>query len=517
MGLIKLILFALVSFSASAQNFVDIANGDAARAALELRADGQYGVRSNRSSQTGTYDETIIKTRTPEVRGSATYNFIPSNFRTFTGGAGSADAVNGHFEVESGTTALGYGAIQSFRSMNYKEGQGAIVRFGAAFPSPVAATWTGVGALSIGDEVAFGYSGTSFGVWHRYGGRAEVQTLTISTAATGSENATVTVNGTILTVPLTNASSSIPYTAREIADYASANLSGWNSFQRGNDVIFVAQSDSDKTGAFSFSSSTAAASFAETTAGVSKTNDFVAQSDFNGVVPSGFDPTKGNSYQIAFQNGFGNIRYYIQAQNGDFVLAHTVKWGNNNTTHNFGNPSMKVGLYAYSIGATTSTTVRVSNILGMFEGRDDSTRNPRAYSNTKSIGTTLTNIFTLRVSNELNGLINQSEIRPRFLTIANDGTKSAVFDLRANPAISGSPNYAKQGTKLISEIDTAGTTVSGGTLLASFVLAKGQSATINLDDIEIQMPSTLRLCIAGKMASGSAADLIAALTWFEDL
>lgn len=65
---------------------------------------------------------------------------------------------------------------------------------------------------------------------------------------------------------------------------------------------------------------------------------------------------------------------------------------------------------------------------------------------------------------------------------------------------------------------SAGTgAVTGGVLLASFTVAKGQSIEVNLKEIEIRVPPTLRFVISGRMASGSASDLTAALTWLEDI
>lgn len=447
---------------------------------------------------------------------SAVYNLLPANGRSYTAGNGSVTVSGRKFVAASGTVSLGYGTLQSFRSIRYDDGHGATIRAAARFPDPVASTWSGVGGFTIGDEVSFGYNGTTFGVWHRYGGKPEVQTLTVTGAASGGENATVTIDDTAYVVALTGGGT-VQQDATEIAAYLQANGTGIDAEQVDDGVIISFQSDGDKTGTFSFSSATATATFAETTAGVTKTSNHVPQANWNRYNPPNLDPSKGNNYQIRYANAFGNIRYYVGNEStGNYELVHVVEWANRNTTENMGNPSLHVGCYAVSTGATTSTSVSCDMIIGEIDSPQSNTRNPRGYSNTKSIDTTATNILTVRTDRNYNGLTNQSEISPLILTLANDGSKSAIFEIRTNQTVGGFPNFQKIGTNLYSSVDVAGTTTTDdGRPLAVFTVAKGQSVTIDMRDIS--MPPTIRLVISGRMASGAAADLTAALTWYEDL
>lgn len=457
----------------------------------------------------------------PFIAASGVYNLIPSNFRTFTGELGTAVAEDRLFKTSSGTDVFGYGSIQSFRSLNYKTGTGACIRFSARFPSPVALTWTGCGGFSIGDEVSFGYSGTDFGVWHRYGGKPEVQHLQVTTAASGSENATVTIDGTGYTVPLT--SGTVQHNAYEIAKYLSDDLvqTAWDVTQCDDIVEVSAKSDGDKTGVFSFSSSTAVAAFSEITTGVTKTSVHVAQSSWNGDAVAGFDPSFGNNYQITFENGYGAVHYWVEdPSTGKYIEVHTIEWGSSNSVPNFGNPSLPLGCYAYSIGSTTSVTVECAHIGGFIQGSTAKTRNSRSVENTKSISTALTNVLTLRNRRNYNGLTNQVEIEPLVITLANDGSKTAIFRILGNATVSkvsGETNFQAVGNNLISELDTEGTTVSGGRPLATFVVAKASSLTIDLTPFRIRVPPTLRLVIAAEMTSGAAADLTASLNYYEDL
>lgn len=481
---------------------------------LQKDANGRLLISPNSVSAYGdAYDVEFI----PKISGSSVYGFLPSNFRTFTASGGAAGVVDNMFECSTGTTQFAYGTIQSFRTLNYKVGQGAGCRFGAIFPStPVAGVWIGVGLFNIGDEVSFGYNGVDFGTFHRHGGRAEVQHLQITGAAGGSETAAVTIDGTLYSIPITTGT--VQHNAFEIAAYLEANIVGWEVEQLDDEVILVATSDGDKVGAFTFVSATATGAYTEVTAGVTKVSDFTAQSDWNAEVVAGFDPTKGNNYQILFKDGFGDIDYYIEDPTlGILVKVHTQHWGNLQTTANLHNPSLRMGCYAASIAATTDVKVRVTDMAAFVLGSDVRTRNPRGVDHTKSIGTTLTNLLTLRNAREYNGHVNQVEINPLSLSLSNDGTKTAIFELYAGATIGGETNFQAVGTNLVSELDIAGTTVTGGRFITAFTVAKGQSLPVDLKELQIAIPPTLTLTVAAKMASGTAADLSAALTYYEDV
>ena len=476
--------------------------------------------------------DTLVAESVPTVSGDAVYGFIPSNFRTFLAGTGTATTEDNKFKVTSGTSLGDYGVIRSFRSVNYKTGQGASFRMNGYFGTPLASTWSGLGAVNLGDELSFGYNQLNFGIWHRFGGHAEVRDLQVTGAAGGSESATVEINGTEYTVPLT--SGTVQDNAREIAEYLDSNATGLEAEQIDDIVRVDFTSDGAKSGDYTFTSSTATATWSQVTAGVFGTDEFYPMDDgvaeetdafgvttkskWNGDTIQGFDPSKGQNYLISFNNGFGNIEFFIETNNGIYKKVHTIEWANRKTQTNVVNPSLRLAVYATSIGATSPITVYSSGMSGFIYGPVQKTRNPRAFANTKSIATTLTNIFTIRNSRTYNGFANQVEIEPVFLTLANDGTKTAEFQLRGNATVAGDTNFQEVGTNLISQVDTAGTTVTeNGRLLAEFVVAKASSITVDLTKFMIRQPPSLRLVIAGKMVSGSSSDLTAALTWYEDI
>lgn len=463
------------------------------------------------------FNEQITKSRKSIVRASPVYGLMPANFRTFTSGGGAATVVNNEFKASSGTATADYGTIQSFRSLSAIYGSSTGIRFGARFPSSTANTWQGVGLFTIGDEVSFGYNGTSFGVWHRYDGLAEVRTITVSGGAGGSETLTLTLNGVEYSIPLTSGSAAD--NAQEIAVWLRANQSVWDAYQTGSTVEISALSDGAKSGSYSFSSSTATGSIAQNTAGVTKTSDFIAQTAFNGTVPSGFDQSKGQTYQIVYQTGYGDIMYQIYDWNrGSWVTAHKIENNNGSTGPALRNASLHAGLYATAIGATSNVDVYASYLNGFVHSASKETRNPRAFKNTKLVSTSLTNVLTIRTRRVYNGYINQAEISPVFLSVANESTKNVEVEIRGNPTVAGTKNYQDVGTNLISQSEVAGTTVTtDGRLLAAFTLAGGTTATINLKELNIQIPPTLNFVVAAKVNSGASANVTAALSWIEDI
>lgn len=459
----------------------------------------------------------------PFIQTTAAYNLIPANFRTFTALGGSATAEGGLFKVSSGTGGLGaYGTIQSFRALNYKAGEGGKARFTGVFETNAALSWSGVGLFTIADELTFGYNGTDFGIWYRSGGLAEVRTLTITGAASGSETATITLNGTGYSVPLT--SGTVQHNAYEIQVWFDANVSDWNAEQVDDTVIFCALSDSPKSGTYSLSSSTATGTIAQDTAGVTKTSTHIPQSQWNGqALTTTLDPSKGNVYQIKYQYlGFGNIFFQIEdEEKGEFITVHTIKYVNNNTTPSLSNPSMHLGLYATSIGTSTDIIVKCASMGAFVEGMEGKTRNPRAEKNTNSsVGNNFVNILSIRNSRTYNGKVNQQEVQPLELSIASESTKNLEIEIRGNAVVDTvDRNWQNVGTNLIVDVDkSACEYLSGGRLLFAKTLPGGGGADYDLDRLRIRIPPTLEISIFARVTGGGASSTVtAALAWYEDL
>ena len=478
------------------------------------------------------YDYTIIKDpltafgeiqvaeNTAYIQGSGIYEFIPSNFREYTYATGTTGVTDRMFTCTSGTNAYGYGAIQSFRALNYKPGQGGLARFTGVFPTNQANHWSGVGLVNLSDELSFGYNGTSFGIWHRHGGVAECRTITVTGASGGSTNLTLTLNTVAYTIPLTSGTTA--KNAYEIATWLnnSSNQSVWAADQIGSTVIIIALSDGAKSGTYTFSHGSATGTIAQNKAGVTKTSDHIPQTEWNVNKRSDdLDPSKGNVYQIKYQYlGMGNILFYVENLDyGSFDLVHVIKYSGRNTTPSLRQPSLRFGIYSSNQGGTTNTTVQCASVACFVQGKITKIRNPRAVKNTQSVSSTFTNVLTLRNRKSYNYIYNQVEIEPLNLTISSESSQGVEIELRANATFSSSTNFANAGTNLVGDVDTTSNTVSSGTLLAAFTLGSKGNLSINLQQYEISIPPSLSLTISAKVLSGASSNVTAALTYYEDI
>ena len=73
---------------------------------------------STSTSLTTAFGERSVALNEPFIQASPTQGFIPANFRVYTAGGGEGTVESGEFKIQTNTSVGGYGAIQSFRSVN---------------------------------------------------------------------------------------------------------------------------------------------------------------------------------------------------------------------------------------------------------------------------------------------------------------------------------------------------------------------------------------------------------------
>lgn len=463
------------------------------------------------------FGELLVGQETAYIQNTGAYNLLPANFRSYSGTGGSTSVADRLFTCESGTTLYGYGAIQSLRSLNYNAGQGGYAKFTMLFESPIANSWSGVGLVNLSDELSFGHNGTTFGIWHRYGGVAECRTITVTGASGGSTDLTLTLNGVAYTIPLTAGTTA--KNASEISTWLNANQTVWGANQLDNTVIIIAQSDGAKSGTYSFSHASATGTITQNKAGVTKTSNHIPQSTWNKDVCSWLDTTKGNVAKIYYQYlGFGNCFFFLEnPDTGKFVLVHILKWTNTSTRTSLNQPSLRFGMYAYSVGSTSNVVVKCASVGMGVQGKVQKTRNPRAVKNTQTVSTSFTNVLTLRNRRTYNSLYNQVEIEPIIMSLASESSKNVEIELRTNVTFTGNTNYTTAGNQLVGDIDTTSNTYSNGTLLASFTIGANGANTQDIERLSIRIPPTIALTIGARVTSGASANVTAALTYYEDL
>ena len=387
--------------------------------------------------------------------------------------SGSATAANDLFTCSTGTTAFSFGTLQTRKRLRYRAGQGIVGRFTALWSAPAASTIVVSGFGSAESGYFFGYSGTTFGILHSTGNAREIQTFTVSTAATVGGAVTFTLNDKQIAVTLA-ASATTTLTANDIA---SQTFPGWKAEARGATVVFLADAAGNKTGTFGVTPGTSGltGSFAETLAGSTTADTFIAQADWNGdpcdgTGASGFilDKTRGNVFQIGVAwLGFGPVTFSIMQPSSDgnnatWIVVHTINNPNARTSVHANQPSFPFTMSAYSAGSTTNVSVSVGSVAGFIEGPKKLTGPRMTYFNTSAVTSSTsayTPIFSVRNDYVYATRANQSVVNLLSVGGSANGNANAatLFVLIKNATLTGPASWAAWSTTSSTYVDTGAT------------------------------------------------------------
>lgn len=451
-----------------------------------------------------------------------------------TGGVTSATntGTNNLFKCSTGTTALSFGTIQSRRRLRYRAGQGVVGRFTGFFSTPAASSILVAGFGTGESGYYFGYNGTTYGILHSTGGVREIQTLTVTVGAGGAENVTVTLGGVAKVVAVTAGT-----TTNTAYQLSQATYTGWDAFQRGATVVFLANAVGNKTGTFSVASTgVTAGTFAETLAGVAATDTWYPQTEWNGDVcdgsgsadnPSGFDldPSKGNVYEIDVTYlGFGPILFKVMttsnSNNPTYTVVHSLKFPNTRTTTTLSQPSFPFTMAAYSSGSTTNVSVSVGSFGGFLAGQKRLTGPRMTYSNnsTSVASANYHCLLTVRNDRVYNTRANQAVVNLLSFGGAIEDTTPVTLFLIKNATLAGTPNFAQWSTNSCTYVDTAATTctfTNNEQILFSLPIgADGNFLFALSDDVTLQPGETVTL--AARTVTGTAGYVLMTLNTRED-
>ena len=473
------------------------------------------------------FGEVVVTQMEPKCQVDATYGVrSKTDTETFTDGStGSVSAyiaANGGREIKctTGTAVGGYGIVRTRRAIKYRAGQGVMARLTARFEVPPLLGGARAGLIGVGTELSFGYdSNQRFGILYRTGGKQEIRDLTINVAPGGSETLTITLNSVAYTVNVTSGTTS--HAGFQIAA-STAFGSTWLVKAMGNKVTFLSSAVGPKTGTYSLTSTgSTTGTFVTVDSGVAVTDQWTYKEDWNLQPAFRLDPTKGNVYQIQLQYlGYGAIVFHIEnIGTGEFVPVHVIKYANANTGPSLALPILKPSVAAFSLGSSTSFSIYTGSMSGFIEGKVRITRNPQAKSNSKSgVGTSLTNILSIRNDIVFNSTTNACELSPRYLAVAVEGSKPAECQLILNATLGGEPVWVDIDTdNSFAEYDVTGTTAAVGTgqVVYSTAISKSGQILINLTDLDIVLTrlDTLTVAVA---ATATTVDVSASLVWIEE-
>lgn len=454
------------------------------------------------------YRDLATTQSTPVIKASSQYGLL-SEVVPLASLGGSAISQNSLFSCSSGTSQGGFGAISLDGTLPFRPGQGEKDLFTARFSAGQAGSEQFAGAINANSGGGWGYNGTEFGILLRFGGAIVIQELTITTQAGGAENATVTIDGTGYTVPLT--AGTVQHNAAEVADSLMDQVPLWFFEQVDDQVIVTSLISTPATGAFTFSSATAVGVFAEVAAGVLPMDIWTPQASWNGEPMPELNPSLMNNYKIQFGPSVGFFSIF-SAVTSEYVLVHTINENNTNPGVLIENPTFGHSWYALNRTGTSNVTTEGS-FAGLYrEGKDTPTNATDSIQESANVGTTMTPLFSIKGRGSINGVINEATAIIKSIQVASDSAKPIIATLIVDGTLTGANwQYVDENNSVLLK-DTAATAVTGGKQLS---ITGFQTITRTDIDAEVSRAETFTLAV--NVTAGGASDFSGVITYLEDL
>lgn len=416
------------------------------------------------------FDEPLAVGITPVIQADAIYGLDADFWVTTQLNSGTVQVTQDTtWQISSGTAPGGYARLATAKYMTYQPGQGSMFRWTAAFTTATDTTNAGTkqafgvnnivqntGPIDREDGYSFGYSGSTandasrrIGILHRYAGRAETRSLTITVAPTGAQTATITLNSVPYTVNITAPTNGggVYYTANQIANALKAipeldntwDLEGCNGV-----VTFTYYSPGAKSGTYSFSSSGAGTlaqgTFAQVYAGVTPQDTWTYVDSWDNQSIQ-FDPSKINIFGVDFRwLGAGRVRFFMEdPATGKMVLVHTQRWAGQHLIPHLNKPSLRIvyrsGTTNPAITPSQNVVVTGSSVFSAIQGVINQTGSSQAWYNIDS--TTRAKDIVWHLMSLQNPLVrgsnvNKSSIIMQTLTVAAQGNDPSVVYIVKN-------------------------------------------------------------------------------------
>ena len=219
------------------------------------------------------------------------------------------------------------------------------------------------------------------------------------------------------------------------------------------------------------------------------------------------DPSKVNLYRINL--GYLGIAPIIFEVYGgtDFgwIPFHVMEFTNQQTTTHLQNPILPMRVEVESTGnAVLDIHTPSWNAGVLIDRQDEKADRFQTARNSKTSVSTETNIFTLKNLATFQGKVNHIVSELISISASADGAKNVIVYFKKNATLGGSPSYANiDAVNSVMQIDTAGTTVTGGTLMYALELAKVESKVLNLFDAHIKILPGETLTVSASSAAAS--------------
>ena len=235
------------------------------------------------------------------------------------------------------------------------------------------------------------------------------------------------------------------------------------------------------------------------------------------------DQTKLNVFFIQFQYlGAGVIKLYAEKENGDIVLVHSVQYANLNTEPSTHNPNFHHMMWVNNKATTDNLIVKSASYAFFVEGKTSfiELHQPDNSSGTKEKTTVTTEVAIFTIRNKSTYVTKTNFIDILLLRASASIEASSANNLGRvrivkNATLGGTPSYGDiNAANSVVEIDTAGTTVTGGKELGTSLLAgKNDRDSVNLTDSRLVLGPGETITISGISANSATID--ANIIWRE--
>jgi len=478
------------------------------------------------------FDEPFAIGITPVIQADAMYGLDPDVWITTQLNNGTVTVTeNTTWQVQSGTTAGGYARLATAAYMSYQPGQGSMFRWTAAFtttdsestdPYPTKNSLgidnivQNTGPIDREDGYSFGYSGSSandasrkIGILHRRAGRAETRALTITTAPTGNQTATITLNGVAYTVAITATNGGgVNYTANQIAlalkaQASPANL--WDIEGCSGRVTFTYYSPGAKNGTYSFSSSgtgtLAVGTFSQLYAGATPSDTWTYVDDWDNQTIE-FDPTKLNVFGVDLRwLGAGRVRFFMEdPATGKMVLVHTQRWSGQYLVPHVNKPSLRIvyrsGTTNLAVTPSRNVVVTGASVMTAIQGAITQTRPSQGWydvNTTTKAKDIVHHLMSIQNPYVRNSSVNKSSIIVQSLTVALQGSDPSVIYVVKNGIGTASllvfQNIPNSTTSMLCQYSNTETTTNLAVERISNIQTVGPNGTasFNLSDYNLML------------------------------
>ena len=221
--------------------------------------------------------------------------------------------------------------------------------------------------------------------------------------------------------------------------------------------------------------------------------------------------------------GSANVTFRLYDNNinhSEFSVVHRLQFASIITVPHLSDSSLPMCMYVDNGATTTDLIIHSGSMMLAIQGANKKDGFTNSLVNTKSaISTTETNILTIQARSTFQGTTNYDTVYPISLSVGlNGNNKSNIIRLILGTTLGGTPSYTNVDTNHSTlAYDTAGTTITGGSVLATYVLGKDGNQTVDLEKIKLFLEPGETLTISSEATAADNAEVTASLMCLEDL